>query len=111
MTDVPPYSQATSASSTRTYRGVLANWVQCLHYVSMPNILVRDIPESVHAELQRRAERSGQSLQQYLSRELGRLVARPDLDELLDRIENERQGGRVDLERAAADLAEERHRT
>lgn len=81
----------------------------CLHTASMPNLLVRDLPTDVHAELQRRAERHGQSLQQYLTEELRRLVARPELDELLDRIDR-RRGGRVGLARASADLAEDRDR-
>jgi plasmid stability protein len=33
----------------------------------MRNVLIRDVPDDVHAELQRRAEDAGQSLQQYLS--------------------------------------------
>jgi antitoxin FitA len=75
----------------------------------MSNVLVRDIPEDVHAALQRRAERRGQSLQQYLSGELRRLAARPSLEEVLDRIDR-RQGGRVGLAQAVADLAEDRAR-
>ena len=81
----------------------------CLHTASMPNLLVRDLPDDVHAELQRRAQRHGQSLQQYLTDELRRLVARPELDEVLDRIER-RRGGRVGLAQAADDLAAERAR-
>jgi plasmid stability protein len=73
----------------------------------MSNVLVRDVPEDVHAALQRRAERRGQSLQQYLSGELRRLADRPSLDEVLDRIDR-RQGGRVGLEQAVEDLAEDR---
>lgn len=75
----------------------------------MANVLVRDLPEDVHAALQRRAERRGQSLQQYLAAELKRLADRPTLEEVLDRIDR-RQGGSVGLRRAAADLAEERER-
>ena len=75
----------------------------------MPNVLVRGIPQDVHAALQRRAEQRGQSLQQYLASELKRLVARPTLDEVMDRIERHR-GGRVGLAQAANDLAEERAR-
>jgi plasmid stability protein len=75
----------------------------------MSNVLVRDVPEDVHAALQRRAERRGQSLQQYLSGELRRLADRPSLDEVLDRIDR-RQGGRVGLEQAVEDLAEDRTR-
>lgn len=73
----------------------------------MPNVLVRDLPEDVHAELQRRAEQSGQSLQQYLAGELKRLAAKPTLAELMSRIERHR-GGRVGLTQAVEDLRDER---
>jgi hypothetical protein len=75
----------------------------------MPNVLVRDIPEDIHAALQRRAELRGQSLQQYLTGELRRLAERPGIDEVLDRISRHR-GGRVGLHQAAEDLAEDRAR-
>jgi antitoxin FitA len=75
----------------------------------MPNVLVRGIPDDVHAALQRRAEQRGQSLQQYLAGELKRLADRPSLPEVLDRIER-RRGGRVGLKQAVEDLAEERSR-
>ncbi|HEX5365752.1 MAG TPA: hypothetical protein VFW63_03680 [Acidimicrobiales bacterium] len=75
----------------------------------MPNVLVRDIPEEVHAALQRHAELRGQSLQQYLATELSRLAERPSVDELFVRI-SKRRGGRVGLEAAVADLADERTR-
>ena len=75
----------------------------------MPNLLVRDVPDDVHAALQRRAERRGQSLQQFLSGELRRLAERPSVDEVLDRIEH-RSGGQVGLRQAAEDLDEERSR-
>lgn len=73
----------------------------------MPNVLVRDLPAEVHAQLQRRAESQGQSLQQYLTAELKRLAERPTLDEILDRIERH-HGGKVGFDQAVADLAEER---
>jgi hypothetical protein len=73
----------------------------------MPNVLVRDLPDEVHAQLQRRAESQGQSLQQYLVFELRRLAERPTLDEILDRIER-RHGGRVGFDQAVADLTEDR---
>lgn len=75
----------------------------------MTNVLVRDIPEEVHAALARRAERRGQSLQQYLAGELRRLAERPSLDDLLDRIERH-QGGTIGFAQAAEDLAEDRGR-
>jgi plasmid stability protein len=75
----------------------------------MPNLLVRDIPDDIHAALQRRAERRGQSLQQFLAGELSRLAERPSIDEVLDRIDR-RRGGRVGLRQAADDLDAERAR-
>ena len=79
----------------------------CYHIASMPNLLVRDVPEDIHAGLQRRAERSGQSLQQFLAGELRRIAERPSVDEVLDRIDR-RRGGKVGLARAAEDLHDER---
>jgi plasmid stability protein len=73
----------------------------------MPNLLVRDVPDDVHAALQQRAERRCQSLQQYLASELRRLAERPSIDEVLDRIDG-RRGGRVGLRQAAEDLAASR---
>lgn len=75
----------------------------------MPNVLVRDVPDEVHAALQRRAEQRGQSLQQYLASELARLAERPSVDELIARV-SRRSGGRVGLQQAAADLGDERAR-
>jgi len=75
----------------------------------MPNVLIRDIPEDIHAALQRRAELRGQSLQQYLAGELRRLAERPGIGEVLDRIDR-RRGGRVGLRQAAEDLAQDRAR-
>lgn len=75
----------------------------------MPNVLVRDIPEGVHAILQRRAEQRGQSLQQYLAGELRRLAERPSMEEVLDRLET-RRSGRVGLTQAVRDVSEERAR-
>lgn len=76
----------------------------------MPNVLVRDVPDGVHAALQRRAERRGQSLQQYLAGELKRLADKPSLDEVLDRIDH-RRGGHVGLDQAVEDITEERQRS
>jgi len=73
----------------------------------MSNVLVRDLPDDVHAELRRRAERRGQSLQQYLVAELSRLAQRPLMDEVLERV-SARSEGRVGLEQAVADLSTDR---
>lgn len=80
-----------------------------MHNASMPNVLVRDVPDEVHAALQRRAEQRGQSLQQYLAGELKRLADKPSLQEVLERIEG-RRGGRVGFQQAVEDLSEERAR-
>ncbi len=75
----------------------------------MPNILVRDLPDDVHAALQRKAEQRHQSLQQYLTSEL-RLLAEPrQLSDVLDSVEA-RNGGRVGIHQAVQDLNEERAR-
>ncbi|MGE4164124.1 MAG: hypothetical protein AB7G23_20565 [Vicinamibacterales bacterium] len=73
----------------------------------MPNVLVRDLSDDVHANLQRRASAAGQSLQQYLATELTRLANTPSLAEVLDRIER-RHGGHVGLTEAVEDLEEAR---
>lgn len=73
----------------------------------MPSVLVRDLPDDVHASLQRRAEAAGQSLQQYLATELTRLASMPTMNDVLARI-SRRHGGRVGLERAVTDVGEER---
>ena len=75
----------------------------------MPNVLVRDLPDDIHAQLQRRAEAAGQSLQQYLTAELTRLATMPTVAEVLQRI-GRRRGGRVGLDTAVADLHNERAR-
>jgi len=73
----------------------------------MPNVLVRDLPEEVHAILQRRAQSKGQSLQRYLAAELTSLASRPSVEELFDRVDR-RRGGRVGLRTAVDDLDAER---
>lgn len=75
----------------------------------MPNILVRDVPDDVHAALNRRARYRHQSLQQYLLAELGRLADKMSVDELLARVET-RSGGQVGLSQAVRDLGAERSR-
>jgi plasmid stability protein len=73
----------------------------------MTNVLVRDLPDDVHAGLQRRAAAAGQSLQQYLALELTRLATAPTLQDVLARIARH-SGGRVGLANAVADLDEAR---
>ena len=71
----------------------------------MPNVLVRDLPDDVHAGLQHRAAAAGQSLQQYLATELTRLANTPSMQDVLIRI-GRRRGGKVGLPTAVSDLDE-----
>ena len=73
----------------------------------MPNVLIRDLPDDVHAELQKRATAKGQSLQQYLSGELARLTRQTPISDVLDRIDR-RTGGTVPLTQSVDDLDAER---
>ncbi len=73
----------------------------------MPNVLVRDLPDGVHAALQLRAQRKGQSLQQFLASELTRLASQPSVEELFDRV-GRRRGGKVGLQTAVDDLDSDR---
>lgn len=75
----------------------------------MPNIQVRDVPDEVHETLVRRAERAGQSLQQYLAGQLADIAATPTLDDVLDRIED-RSKGRLTHKAAIESIAAERAR-
>lgn len=71
------------------------------------NVLVRNLPDSVHRTLQERANKQGQSLQQFLVAQLTRMAATPTLEEALERI-SRRSGGRVGARQAVADLRQAR---
>lgn len=75
----------------------------------MPNVLIRDVPDDVHAKLRRRADEQGQSLQQYLAAEMRRLAERPSLTEVLERVAR-RSGGKVGFKEAVDDISAERAR-
>jgi len=75
----------------------------------MPNIQVRDVPDEVHEALVRRAERAGQSLQQYLAGQLADIAATPTLDDVLDRVED-RSKGRLTRKEAIDAIDAERAR-
>lgn len=73
----------------------------------MANILVRDVPDDVHAALLRNAQDSNQSLQQYLTTELARLATRRPIHAILDEIERQ-SGGSIGFRVATSELASER---
>lgn len=105
-TSVDVHRRPAGASERMIARSV-ADRAVCLQNESMPNILVRDLPDEVHRALQDRAEHRGQSLQQYLSSELTRLAERPTADELFERVAK-RRGGKIGLGQAVDDLEAER---
>jgi len=74
----------------------------------MPNVLIRDVPDDVHAELVLRASNAGQSLQGYLKRELERLARTPSLTSVLDGIEAYKGNSEIGFERAVALIREDR---
>lgn len=80
-----------------------------MYSACMPNVQVRDVPDEVHAALVRRAERAGQSLQQFLAAQLAIIAATPTIDEMLDRIER-RPKGRLSSSHAIKALGDERAR-
>lgn len=66
-----------------------------MHTVSMPNVLIRDLPPEVHTVLVKRAEQNGQSLQQYLTQELTQLARAKTNAELMAAIDA--RGDRMEL--------------
>lgn len=74
---------------------------------SMPSITIKNVPEDVHRELQRRAAANGQSLQRYLLAKLVEQARQPDLDEILDRVETQ-SGGSISLAFAAESVRADR---
>ncbi len=75
----------------------------------MPNVLVRDLPDPVHRELERRARDAGQSLQQFLTAHLSQLAEQPTINDVFAALEAE-SGGRVGLDQAVENLHAERNR-
>jgi len=51
----------------------------------MPSITIRDVPSDVRDKLAARASAEGRSMQQYLVKELSRLVERPSNAEVAER--------------------------
>jgi plasmid stability protein len=50
------------------------------------SMTIREVPDETRAVLAARAARAGQSLQEYVRAQLNELAARPDPDELWDRV-------------------------
>lgn len=75
-----------------------------MYFACMPHIQIRDVPDSVHRVLVRRAKDRGQSLQQYLADELAHLAQRPTNAEIFDRISARRGDARLSPQDALAEI-------
>jgi len=66
----------------------------------MASITIRDVPDEVRGELAARAARSGRSMQEYLRLSLIELAAKPDRDDVWDRIARRvaRSGTRLSMD-------------
>lgn len=67
-------------------------------------IQIRNVPDSLHRRIKARAALEGLSMSQYLLREVERSLSRPTMDELLDKIAEQRE---VSLEPPPADVLRE----
>ena len=73
----------------------------------MPSIQIKNVPDTVHATLRRRAAEVGMSLQEFLLARLAEDTNTPTLDEVLDRAGG-RAGGRATLKSAVKAVRAER---
>jgi plasmid stability protein len=80
-------------------------WQTCEHAGGMSKMVqVRNVPDALHRRLKIRAAASGQTLSDYLLRELQRLAARPTREEMLARLHGRH---RVTLKTPAARVIRE----
>jgi antitoxin FitA len=78
-----------------------------MHIGAMPAIQIKDVPDSVHAELKRRAGLENQSLQEYLLSCLIRETQTLPVREVL-LLAGRRAGGRAPLKEAAKLVRQDR---
>ncbi len=72
------------------------------HCVAVAKMIqVRDVPARLHRELVLRAKRRGQTLTDYIEEVLEREVARPEAEEVFERVRSRKP---VDLGESAADI-------
>lgn len=77
----------------------------CLQDACMPAITIRHVPQETRDALATRAARAGQSLQEFLLAELGRIASTPTLDEWMEHIHASR-GSRPGTEIGADEIVE-----
>ena len=68
-----------------------------MHNASMPSITIRDVPADVRDRLAARAAAEGRSMQQYLIKELTRLVDRPTNREIFARAQRRARRAGVNI--------------
>lgn len=73
----------------------------------MPNIQIKNVPESVHRVWRHRAAEAGQSLQEYLLAKLTDEAALPTREEWLRRVDS-RSGSSVPVEEIVQIIREDR---
>ena len=73
----------------------------------MATIQIKNVPDDVHKEMRRRADRAGQSLQSYLLDRLIQQAEQMPLDEWFDRVGG-RRGSKLTLEDAVRFIREDR---
>ena len=88
-----------------TGEGSIAHVSRMCHVRGMAKMIqVRNVPQSLHRELKRRAAAADMTLTDYIQRILEREVGRPDWDEWLERIERR---PRLKLDPSAAEIIRE----
>lgn len=70
------------------------------------NMHIRDVPDHVHEELQRRAAAAGMTLRQYTVKVLDEHVAVPTMDEWMERIARRRARWLAEDRNVEVDAAE-----
>lgn len=84
---------------------VIAHALHMCNVSSMSKMIqVRNVPDDLHGELVRRAERSGRTLTDYIQEILEREVARPPRGEIFERVAGR---SRVELARPLANVLRE----
>jgi plasmid stability protein len=97
--------QAKIRSLRAAARAVLEHVRRMWHSLRMPKMIqVRNVPERLHRELQRRARTRGMTLTDYIQEVLERHTARPPAEEVIERI---RGRSSVQIGRSAASLIRE----
>lgn len=93
---------------TRPYCACDAHVMRMRYPAGMGKMLqVRNLPPRVHSELQRRANKAGRTLTDYVQEILEREVARPPREEVFARV---RRRQRVALSRRASEYVSEARR-